>query len=250
MAVSLTHATTAVGTDAENGEIRKAQWNEGHTLTMATARILGRTTASTGAVEELSAGTGISIAAGAITNSAPDQTVALTAGTGISVTGSYPSFTVAATNNGTVTSIIAGTGLTGGTITTTGTVAADVATDANIQAGTANKLIAAGQIYSANAPVATSGTGTYTIDMTAGRVFQRTMTGNTTLANPTTEVAGMSGVIYFIQDATGGFTLSLSSDWKPIGGTPTIATAANKVNVFSYYVRSANNISLTYLGSE
>jgi hypothetical protein len=130
------------------------------------------------------------------------------------------------------------------------TVAADFATDANIRAGAANKVIGAGQLYTANAPVATSGTGTYTIDMTAGRVFQRTMTGNTTLANPTTEVAGMSGVIYFIQDATGGRTLSLESDWKPIGGAPSITTTANAVNVFSYYVRSANNISLSYLGAE
>jgi hypothetical protein len=194
MAVSLTHSTVAVGEDAGNGEIRKAQWNEGHTLSMATARLLGRTTADAGAVEELTAGAGLSLA--------------------------------------------------------TGSLAADVATDANIQAGTANKLIAAGQIYTANAPVATSGTGTYTIDLTAGRVFQRTMTGNTTLANPTTEVAGQSGVIYFIQDATGGFTLSLESDWKPIGGTPSIDTTANKVNVFSYYVRAASNISLTYLGAE
>jgi hypothetical protein len=130
------------------------------------------------------------------------------------------------------------------------TIAADLATDANIHAGTANKVISAGQIYTANAPVTSSGSGTYTINMTTGRVFQRTMTGNTTLANPTTEVAGMSGVIYFIQDATGGRTLSLSSDWKPINGTPSIDTGANKVNVFSYYVRSANNISLSYLGAE
>jgi hypothetical protein len=41
------------------------------------------------------AGTGISIsAAGLITNSAPDQTVAIAAGTGISVSGTYPNFTV------------------------------------------------------------------------------------------------------------------------------------------------------------
>lgn len=33
MAISVTHATVATGTDAGNGEIRKAQWNEEHTVT-------------------------------------------------------------------------------------------------------------------------------------------------------------------------------------------------------------------------
>lgn len=44
----------------------------------------------------LSAGTGISYdnTTGVITNSAPDQTVALTAGTGISTSGTYPNFTI------------------------------------------------------------------------------------------------------------------------------------------------------------
>jgi hypothetical protein len=42
-----------------------------------------------------SAGTGITVsAAGVIANSAPDQTVVLISGTGISVTGTYPNFTV------------------------------------------------------------------------------------------------------------------------------------------------------------
>ena len=43
-----------------------------------------------------SAGTGISYnsSTGVITNSAPDQTVSLTSGTGISATGTYPSFTI------------------------------------------------------------------------------------------------------------------------------------------------------------
>ena len=47
----------------------------------------------------LSAGTGISYnnTTGVITNSAPDQTVSLTSGTGISVSGTYPSFTIAST---------------------------------------------------------------------------------------------------------------------------------------------------------
>jgi hypothetical protein len=47
----------------------------------------------------LSAGTGISYnnTTGVITNSAPDQTVSLTQGAGISISGTYPSFTIAST---------------------------------------------------------------------------------------------------------------------------------------------------------
>jgi hypothetical protein len=33
VAISVTHTTVATGTDAGNGEIRKAQWNEAHTVT-------------------------------------------------------------------------------------------------------------------------------------------------------------------------------------------------------------------------
>jgi hypothetical protein len=247
---------------------------------LATNGIIARTGAGTVAGRTLTAGTGISITNGdgvsgnptaaltgqalAVHDLATNGIIArtgagtvagrtLTAGTGISITngdGVSGNPVITSTASGGVTSITAGTGLTGGTITTTGTIAADVATDANIHAGTASKLIASGQLYTANAPVASSGSGTYTINMTTGRVFQRTMTGNTTLGNPSTEVAGMSGVIYFIQDATGGRTLSLGTDWKTVGGTPSITTTANAVNVFSYYVRATNFISLSYLGAE
>ncbi len=77
----------------------------------------------------LTAGTGISTSGTypnfTITNSAPDQTVALTGAGTTSVTGTYPNFTITSNDqySGTVTSITAGTGLTGGTITTSGTVA-------------------------------------------------------------------------------------------------------------------------------
>lgn len=54
MAVSLKHTTQAVGPDAGNGEIRLAQWNEEHTLTLASGKLIGRTSAGTGAAEEIS----------------------------------------------------------------------------------------------------------------------------------------------------------------------------------------------------
>ena len=83
----------------------------------------------------ISAGTGISLSTTAatdtliITNSAPDQIVSLTgAGTTV-VTGTYPSFTITSNDEhtGTVTSVTAASPLTGGTITTTGTIGIDKA---------------------------------------------------------------------------------------------------------------------------
>ena len=80
---------------------------------------------------DLSAGTGISVSGGPITtsgvitvtNTAPDQVVVLNSGTGINVTGTYPTFTIAATGGtGTVTSIATTAPIQGGTITTTGTI--------------------------------------------------------------------------------------------------------------------------------
>lgn len=65
---------------------------------------------------DLGAGTGISISESAtgvltVTNSAPDQTVVLNAGTGISTSGTYPNFTVTNTAPDQVVAISAGTGI-------------------------------------------------------------------------------------------------------------------------------------------
>ena len=59
------------------------------------------------------------------TGSEVDQTVSLTGGTGISVSGTYPNFTIvnsSPSSGGTLTSVTAGDGLSGGTITSTGTI--------------------------------------------------------------------------------------------------------------------------------
>lgn len=69
MAITLTHPTVAVGTDSGTGEIHKAEWNANHTLLMATARLLGRTTAGGGAVEEISVGSGLTLSAGSLSAS-------------------------------------------------------------------------------------------------------------------------------------------------------------------------------------
>jgi len=57
-----------------------------------------------GDVNSIIAGTGISVSSATgdvtVTNSAPDQTVSLTEGTGIDITGTYPNFTIASTVSG------------------------------------------------------------------------------------------------------------------------------------------------------
>jgi hypothetical protein len=100
--------------------------------TITATSFVGSGASLTNVVNSLTASTGISVSgstgAVTVTNTAPDQTVAIASGTGISVTGTYPNFTVTNTSpssGGTVTSITAGTGLTGGTITTSGTIAID-----------------------------------------------------------------------------------------------------------------------------
>jgi hypothetical protein len=79
-----------------------------------------------------SAGTGISYdsATGVITNSAPDQTVALTDGTAIDVTGTYPNFTI---NNTAPDQIVALTGA--GTTTISGTYPNFTITSADSKVG-------------------------------------------------------------------------------------------------------------------
>jgi hypothetical protein len=62
--VEFKHATQATAADAGTGQIRKAQWNEPHSLTMAGERLLGRTAADAGDAEEVSVGPGLTLAQG------------------------------------------------------------------------------------------------------------------------------------------------------------------------------------------
>ena len=84
-----------------------------------------------------------------------------------------------------------------------------------------------------------------TPDLYTYNTFVWTLIGNTALNNPSTEVAGMSGVFIFIQDGTGNRTLSLGTDWETAGGAGiTLSTAPNAVDIVPYYVQSSGNILL------
>ena len=101
-----------------------------------------------------SAGTGISISGSypnqTFTNTAPDQTVSLTAGTGITVTGTYPSFTIAS-SGGSAPIIYKSTTDAGNYSGTTNTVVFTQAVPAN--------TFAAGDIIRVNYRTRKTGTG-------------------------------------------------------------------------------------------
>jgi hypothetical protein len=169
-------AVYATSTSAlTTGTLPVASGGTGQTTFTDGQLLIGNTTGNTLTKATLTAGTAISITNGSgsitVTNSAPDQTVVLTPGSGISISGTYPSFTISASGGGTVTSVdVSGgtTGLTfsGGPVTAAGTIT---------MAGTL--AIANGGTNGTNAPTAGGvafGTGTaynFTSAGTAGQVL-------------------------------------------------------------------------------
>jgi len=118
-----------------------------------------------------------------------------------------------------------------------------------IPTGTTNVTVAGqlngGTIILAETDTDTSNTGSVTIDFSAHQNFVLTLTGNVTLANPSTESVGQAGVFVFIQDGTGSRTLSLGTDYETVGGAGiTLSTAASAVDVVPYFVKASGSIQL------
>jgi hypothetical protein len=91
----------------------------------------------------------------------------------------------------------------------------------------------------------TTNSGNVTLDFGANQNFVLTLTGNVTLDNPTTEQVGQSGFITFIQDGTGGRTVSLGTDYETAGGAGlTLSSAASATDVVPYIVVASNRILL------
>ncbi len=91
----------------------------------------------------------------------------------------------------------------------------------------------------------TSNTGSVTLDFSASQNFVLTLTGNVTLANPSTEAVGQSGFIVLIQDGTGGRTVSLGTDYETAAGAGlTLSSAASTTDIVPYIVAASGRILL------
>jgi len=117
----------------------------------------------------------------------------------------------------------------------TGNSAISIADDGTVSLSTS----ATGSTQTANA------TGSTTLDFSTYQNFVLTLTGNVTLANPTTEAVGQSGFIVLVQDATGGRTVSLGTDYETGGGSGlTISSAASTTDIVPYVVAASGRILL------
>ena len=91
----------------------------------------------------------------------------------------------------------------------------------------------------------TSNSGSVTLDFDANQNFVLTLTGDVTLANPSTEKVGQSGFIAFIQDGTGSRTLTLGTDYESAGGSGiTLTTTASATDLVPYVVVASNRVLL------
>jgi hypothetical protein len=85
----------------------------------------------------------------------------------------------------------------------------------------------------------TSTAASIAINLATNNNFSHTTTENTTLAAPSSPVAGQSGVIVITQGATAR-TLAYNTFYKFAGGTvPALTATASAVDSFAYYVESA-----------
>jgi len=206
---------------------------------LAGSKITGNISGQAGSVANaLTAGTGISYSAGTtydgstaitINNSAPDQVVSLTAGTGMSVTGTYPSFTLTNTAPDQVVS------LTGaGTTSISGTYPNFTITSNDQYVGTVTSVSGTGTVNG----ISLSGTVTSSGSLTLG--------GTLTGVDLTTQV---TGTLPIANGGTGQTTASAAFNaLSPVTSTGDLIIG-NGANSSTRLPIGSNNFVLTSNGT-
>lgn len=91
--------------------------------------------------------------------------------------------------------------------------------------------------------------GTTTLNFATANNFSLSLPagGTVTLANPSNQTAGQSGVVTITQNGTTAATVAYGANWKFQGGAPSVSTTLSSVNVIAYYVESATRITAQLL---
>lgn len=127
---------------------------------------------------------------------------------------------------------------------TTGALVVNVSAGAGSGTYTAWSVSLSGPGREITSVITANVSGSFTPDFAPAAGFQSainfawTLTGNLTLNEPTNMTDGQSGLIYFIQDGTGGWTLTKHASIRtPGGAAPTLPTGANSISRSGYFVR-------------
>lgn len=234
-------------------------------LVMSTNRLLGRTTASTGAAEEITVGTGLLLSGGTLSNSAPDQTVSLTSGTGISVSGTYPSFTITNTAPDQTVTLTAGTGisvsgtypsftitnaapdqivsLTGaGTTVVTGTYPSFTITSNDQYVGTVTSVSGTGTVNGITLTGSVTSSGSLTLGGTLSGVSLTTqVSGTLPVANGGTGATTLTSGYLLKGNGTSAVSASIIQD----NGTE-VGVGAAPIGSFRFFIQGTGSTSATY----
>lgn len=190
----------------------------------------------------LTAGTGVSIANGAgsitITNSAPDQTVALTGAGTTSIGGTYPNFTITSNDQytGTVTSV-GGTGTVNG-ITLTGTV---TSSGSLTLGGTLSGVSLSTQV-TGTLPIANGGTGQTSQTAAFDALSPLTTKGDLVVNNGTNDVRLAVGTNGYLLTADSAEATGVKWAAAPVSTTVSDDTTTNA----SYYPTFSTATSGTF----
>ena len=186
----------------------------------------------------VASGTGISLSTNSttdtltITNSAPDQTVVLTAGTGISTSGTYPNFTITNSAPDQTVSITASTGMS-----VTGTYPSF--TVENTDRGSSQSIFKNIAVSGQSTVVADSNNDTLTL--VAGNNI--TITTNATTDTITIDSPDAGGTVTSVA-ATGGTGISVSGSPITTSGTLTISSTATLSDVTGQGSSTSTTLSL------
>jgi len=221
---------------------------------IAGSKVTGNITGQAGSVANaLTAGTGISYSVGTtydgsvavtINNSAPDQVVSLTGGTGISTSGTYPSFTITNTAPDQVVS------LTGaGTTSISGTYPNFTITSNDQYVGTVTSVSGTGTVNGISLSGTVTSSGSLTLGGTLSNVSLTTqVTGTLPIANGGTGQTSASAAFNALSPVTSTGDLIIgnganSSTRLPIGANNYVLTSNGTTAVWAVATGSGATIS-------
>jgi hypothetical protein len=154
------------------------------------------------------------------------------------------------TANITVATAGSGISVTGTAIANTGVLSVNGNAGAitNIAATNAVQSFTVAQRGTVSALGAVSA-GTTTLDLATANNFSLSLPagGTVTLANPSNQTAGQSGVVTITQNSGTAATVAYGGNWKFQGGAPSVSTTLSSVNVIAYYVESSSRITAQLL---